>query len=841
MVDLIEKITGTKDKKKKKIKGFATPILVRKPDGQNTTVLVDIDTGKEVSPNDSNYEVIDQYEASLIEMGLAPDPRKESESKLKTDAKTKTEKRLLYGNDVGSSGRIPGMGEGGSFSRTASNNYGYVEKPKALSLLGMVPDPRAAMVSKAIDMGINANNRVAINEVRDMLGLENKTGVRGLLDYTKDVNGYVGDVSYNGVTSPVGLEAEDKLGRTTLTPNEARMRKELSQNFREAEPIEKTQTVAQFQSENPQNLGKSLSKSLAGTVAKGAITGALSGNIMGGVLGSLVNGVKSYGMNKAKDFIGDTVSNALAEPHEVSRKAIFGDEEPKTRGRGLADLSPTANEGINYTHPERGPVTEGLSDRTIDVLNSLAGSSGSGITVTSAHRDRATNKRIGGAKNSMHITGDAFDLSTKNLSDQEKRDLVERAVMSGAMEIGTYPDQSLHIASRQRMAPVMTINGEQIVQPTGGVAAMHSRSRNNYPNAPDWFKDGLEVSRLAPTPTARPEYETPMGVSAFGGEGTVDLERSNQFTDADKKSMAMTLAGEVDPRYTDLSTDLGRREAFGIMSTMENRANKYGSVEAAINAPRQYSTWNNAQAAATAQANYEANPGLYDSLVDEYISNPANNAGFTSYYNPSIANPGWGSSMVQTEEIGPHRFGSLPEYSSFGQNFGQTGISKVTQDTITQDKISGVGVGVSATTTLDGSGWGTPSVSQKTQDLAGFSSSVSGENANRSTGVGPTGTRDQGTSFGSSSREVGSSGGFSSSRTQGTSLGSSSSGSTSFSSSRDSYSSKDSGLGGTSATKTRDTYNNSKDSGFGGTSSTSSSPDNKGDSRTSSGRLGGRV
>jgi hypothetical protein len=813
----------TEDKKKKKSRGFATPVLVRKDDGRLGLIYVDVKTGREVDPE--SYEVVDQYTANLIELGLEPDPSKED--KKKDEKKKEEDERDLFRDGGDGEYHSDFKGDGKGFARNVSNNFGYRKKPGALGLLGMVPNPMAQFANKAIDYGFKANNKIAADEARNMLGIENDKGLKGLAGYVKDNKGYIGDVSYNGVTSPVGFEAEDKLGRTTLTPNEARMRQQLSENFRPAEGVEKAQSIAQFQSENPESI-PSKARDFAGTVAKGAVKGALlgaiGGDVMGGLLGSLVNSVKGYGINIAKDAISDVVTNALDKPDPVSDQAVFGDQKPN---RGLGDLSPTFAEknidtGINYSHPDRGPVTSGLKERTIDVMNSLASNTPGGINVTSAYRSPEINRAVGGAPSSLHVTGDAFDLSTRGLSDEQKRDLVERSVMSGGMEIGTYPDQSLHVSGFQRMSPTMTIDGEVVNQPTGGVTAMHNRSRNNYASAPDWFKEGLEVSRLAATPTPRP---TEAGVSIAGGTGTIDFDRVNSFSPSDKRAMAMTLAGEIDPRYTDLNDPLGQREAFGILSTMENRVNKYGSVVDAITAPKQYSTWNDEEAANVARQNYAANAGLFDSIVDNYVSDPTKRSGFTSYYNPSIANPGWGPTMTQTEDIGPHRFGAVEGYNTgFGQNFGKTSMTEQTQQAAEETRSFGVGAQASATGSLNAGGWGATSANSSFGDsLGGFSSSVSGENANRTSDSMSSSGRDGSTGGGFGGDRSGSTGGFgsdTSSRGGGSNTGRSTGGG-GFSSTHDNPG-KSADDRDTGRTTSRDTYNDSKDSGFGGTGTTGS-------------------
>lgn len=236
----------------------------------------------------------------------------------------------------------------------------------------------------------------------------------------------------------------------------------------------------------------------------------------------------------------------------------------------------------------------------------------------------------------------------------------------------------------------------------------------------------------------------------------------DRYSPAERDLMARTLAGEIDLSKTDLSTDEGRKEAFGILSTMENRASKFGGIQEAITADQQYSTWNTPEAANTANANYEANKEVYDSLVSEMERNASLNTGYTSYYNPSIANPSWGAKMENALDIGPHRFGSLPEYASignFGNNFGQYDMTKGNIQNATTDFVDGTsGLMADATADVDLSGYSPDD--RDSFDNGGFGGMTSAENANRDGFGDSNDTRDSG-SFGDSFGDTHDSGDYS--------------------------------------------------------------------------------
>lgn len=537
--------------------------------------------------------------------------------------------------------------------RTMSNNFGYEKKPLIAKAMGFLPGP-AGLAGKAINLAMNANNKVAINKARETLGLPETGKLDNLI---KDNKGKVADVKINDQNYAVGFEAKDKKGRTTLTPNEARTRSLLGGGISELNRGEVKDEVNKFKADKksetvdkvPSYMVGDHSTAGAGASANGNITFDLSRNIF----------------NPELDI------NTSASDNVVSM--------------GLADISPSFKDlvdtGINYSHPDRGPVKAGLNQRTSEVMDSLAQFQPGGINVTSAFRGQidpntgmTVNEAVGGSPHSNHLTGEAFDLSTKGLDPTQKRDLIERAIMSGAEGIGTYPDGSLHIDSRARYDP---LNGQN----TGGVTAMFDRSRYNYSNAPDWFKSGIEESRLAPIPQEKPRApiieefptKTAVGQNPFENiqSGIVDQKANSQpqvgarwsdYNDENKALMAMTLAGEIDPRKTDLTTPQGRQEAMAILSTIENRAPKYGSIDKVITAPNQYSTWNNQSAANTAKNNYGLNSDLYNNLVNDFISDPKSNLGFTSYH-ANYVNPGWSGTMSNSQVIGQHKFGSLPEYN----------------------------------------------------------------------------------------------------------------------------------------------------------------------------------
>lgn len=632
---------------------------------------MDLQTGAQLSPEDLPfYQVADQQQ---IESGAV---------KLPEEAQ-KNYQEMVY--QSGGNHQAP---EGGSVAgpRSMSNNFGYASKPGWMGLASMAPGP-AGLAMKAGSLAMNVNNRQAIQDARQTIGLEHKNNFGSFIN---DQKGLVGNVNFanpqnpdQNETVPVGFEAQDKYGRTMMTPNEARNRALANPGtMTEATPQDVKDAAANFKAQGlePQKAQSIGSKML--------------GNMFG----------THYNTNPTDKT--NHIQTGITGPNARNlERAVQSNEVGPNKGQGLMDLSPSFKNsvengthvnpdgsiaGANYAHPERGAITAGLTDRTKEAIGALAANTPGGINVSSAYRSPAVNAAVRGAAQSYHQTGQAFDVSTKGLTDQQKQDLTERAIMSGAMEIGTYGDQSLHVATDRRNP-----------MNASGVAAMYNRTEKNaLQNAPGWFTAGVTESRLAPTPQTRPtqvEQDLAAAPNSFVGQERMAaptgsfagqerlsqpndiaqasapsnisapasgsmMDRYNAFSADDRKAMAMTLAGEIDPSKTKIGTEDFTNEAHAITSTIDNRVDKYGSVAGVLGSPKQYSTWNNTAAANTAINNYNKNPEAYDNAVRSYYADDKNKLGFTNYH-ASYVNPGWSKDMKDVQAVGAHIFGTLPGYA----------------------------------------------------------------------------------------------------------------------------------------------------------------------------------
>lgn len=153
--------------------------------------------------------------------------------------------------------------------------------------------------------------------------------------------------------------------------------------------------------------------------------------------------------------------------------------------------------------------TDGLSPKARALLDSLGVDGMPKVRVISGRRDPDRNARVGGAKGSRHLHGDALDIDVAGWSDAQKAALLQRAIASGARGVGIYPHgRSIHFDVRD--APAMW----------GFSPAGHQRGMT-LEQAPAWargslaglFKPGAQppvVAPIATPPVAAPPPMEPM-------------------------------------------------------------------------------------------------------------------------------------------------------------------------------------------------------------------------------------------------------------------------------------------------------------------------------------------
>lgn len=698
---------------------LAIPSVVKGADGKDKTVYLDIDTGEEIKDlsgytvyNGTEYYDPDKATTDTNKDGKL-DPEEVTASGGSSSIPTKT-------NDHGMTD--PSGGPKG----TASNNFGYAHKPGYLGAVGTVAgmvNPFAGATVGLVGKAMNVNNMDAVNSARKGLGLSPLTGGQQLKGAMKDNKGQVANVNIGDKKYSVGFEALSPDGKTNLTYNEARTRAALAKQ-------QITETPKNEVTAAPAKDKKSLMSKVTG-LEKGWATKALD---------------HVFGFQKDPN-LPDEAPTPTARPSTTPTRAPSpeasvglpngpvgistpGDPNahPVQAGQGLANLAGAAGKaatstgvgpnGIHYDHPDRGSWNAGMTKDTQDTAARLSGAIG-GMNMSSGYRSPATNAAVGGAKNSMHQAGKAFDVDTRGMTDDQKQKAVEMGRLAGATGIGTYTDQSLHFDLGARPpADAIDANGNPVhpgaIKTVDNTYGMMNRTANNAAtNAPGWFTKGMTEDRFAPTPTARPDNTTTSAISPaksydsqVGLNATRAVAAPNAFasmknsmkpstpsyspvsdvkapntpaglaamgftnrTPAEKAQIARTIAGELGQkslaalRGTDpVAAAAAKAEVGSIVASMENRAatTKYAGSVVATQTPSQYNSLMSSNAAVTNQ-NFANNPAVAGAVNSFYSgAQPGVNYGATNYHATAMSHPpGWSGAMTDTSVTGQHTFGHL--------------------------------------------------------------------------------------------------------------------------------------------------------------------------------------
>jgi hypothetical protein len=331
--------------------------VIRQPDGTLATVSFDTLTGKQT---EAAAPTTNSFASSLEALGLSPTQEAPTPAKQTVaESEIKKPKEELASNGRGERGATgystsagpsaaagPSKGFGDNTSsgiswRTASNNYGYTNKPTALGFAGMLPGV-AGLAGKAINMGINASNTAATNKARESLGLGKKGFGANVGSTISDKKGHVADVQIGTGQFSVGLEAQDQYGRTTLTPTEAQNRaRALKSDIVEATPAQSKSRRASFAKENPGASG------FFGRVKEG-VTSIFSGifgpkGVTPGTVANSVSASNPQGISIGSGGFPSAPTAAKGSTQGSSQYGGFSSAAAQSRGESI---SPGASKSI---------------------------------------------------------------------------------------------------------------------------------------------------------------------------------------------------------------------------------------------------------------------------------------------------------------------------------------------------------------------------------------------------------------------------------------------------------------------------------------------------------------
>lgn len=696
---------------------IAVPFIIKGEDGALKTVYIDVQTGNIVY-NPTGYTIVSS--GGNVPNLNAPDLdlSKKSEFTDKTgslnDSNEQTVAEKILNGNPGEHGALNAgpSSQGNRTSQNPMNNFGYISKnnlvSKALSVIGGAVIGGPAM--KAVDIGLNMNNEQAAETARKMLGIDPPSVRQTAKSLWSGNKGQIGTMDIGNKTYNVGFEAVSPDDKTNLTPMEANNRANLAKaqaatkSFAEhaiekslgtpsTSPTNQSNTVDSRYGKVPDNVGNSTAKAISrqnsGVTPTSVNTGTTNSQATAptnknAVPGNQVGFTANFGPNRPNMPSGGIVGKV--------REAVGA-----TLGKGYTVKGISGQEDEGHQYGSKRHKTGNALD--FDVVDS----SGKKVTDVNALSDVAANfayknpgAQIGFGKNYMkdeqgQIGRMHFDTTNLGNTDPE-----HYSSQWGDIATSKALKETLD-AARKGYKPTPFSNPPTPTSrpnPTE-TGAFVSQDERVTPSALDPVGNSLSptatAQKASATPTAfanigqntnKAVSTTTSGVGVIGKAMTPAEAASKGFvtrTAQEKANIARALAGELSPgslKNLQNKDPEAMKEFSNMMATVENRAasKQFKSVPGTL-APSQYNSLMDANKAVT-NANYAKYQKALSKAVDDFYSgqNPPTNPGATNYYNPDVANPGWGQKMTNQTQNGAHLFGQLPGYdpgpdyanSSFG-------------------------------------------------------------------------------------------------------------------------------------------------------------------------------
>lgn len=668
--------------------------IVRK-NGKRKVIFVDPITGAEVK-DIRGYNVIDATnDYDLAALGLSPTKNNNEEPVTPTDQLDPFYKNSREQADTSQLGQV----------RNEANNYGYIDKPGIVGLLGMAPG-MLGVVGKGINAAIGLNNVAAKDIARGVIGID-QVGpgaiAKGLLG--KDEQGKVADVTIGKNQYSVGLEALDDKGKTTLTPNEARTRagwlgvpvveietkgplKGLIDNvFSKAKDEEVAQEEATQTTENVTQAPSLTSPNTPDDLPLGPDDRPSTAQQMAAVDYS---GIGQNRPNAPQEGFMNALRNEVA--------SFFGP------GHTVSVVSGTEDEGKQYGAANHktglavdfdviGPTGKKADNEAMTAFGQHLGTKGfTGIGVAKGY--------MGADGNRMHADK-SHSKGTAWGKDGTKAGMTEEAYQSIMSGMGYEASRSRGIIGK--IAPLNPMPYHMTITPTPAPALTTPTSPG-----PESISDEITTEAGKPNQFAGKSL-SPSALSQLG--------YGPQRSQADLDAMGRTIAGEMSGKSLRGLAE-GTTEAlseFGdIVSTMENRAQSKGKESKGMSGVLGGKSYNSNLGSNSKVTNdnwSKFKDPIQQALSDFYSGkSPSKNTNSTHYYNPEIVNPGWSKSLQGKAQSGDHAFGSLKgEYTpgkGFQENLGRYSTDQINENTpapdlgfaqkgpsFSNDYSSGIGVG----------------------------------------------------------------------------------------------------------------------------------------------------
>ena len=139
--------------------------------------------------------------------------------------------------------------------------------------------------------------------------------------------------------------------------------------------------------------------------------------------------------DEAIEYGDGGISNGDGEFRSNNTSAVNGVTGPQqTEEDSASTFEKAAHPTLNFLSHTDPRIKESLRNKLVRIAEEF----GDTLTITSAYRDPAYNTKVGGAKKSQHMLGNAVDVVMSSYNTSERQRFIEIAINQGITGIGVY-------------------------------------------------------------------------------------------------------------------------------------------------------------------------------------------------------------------------------------------------------------------------------------------------------------------------------------------------------------------------------------------------------------------
>lgn len=202
-------------------------------------------------------------------------------------------------------------------------------------------------------------------------------------------------------------------------------------------------------------------------------------------------------------------------------------------------------------------VLQGVNPTALSKLARLQEAINRPLTISSGYRNPLLNKRVGGAKMSQHMSGNAIDIKIPGASAAETADIIRKASEIGFGGIGGYRPGSIHVDVASQRAWGPNYSGISIGGPMGNALSAHAAGR---------------IAEVGPDYAAMERNPSVRGVASAPSIPT------------------KTVSASMDPTAAVTSAFSTAKDLYNSLPSMKDLSERYAGLQKDLDAYRQAKT-----------------------------------------------------------------------------------------------------------------------------------------------------------------------------------------------------------------------------------------------------------